>query len=611
MKKRLFKAGLCIIAGLCGAVFLPAHAATVQTVDRPVIETESKIISSWADLYREYDGKSILPPLPDTEPLTVFDMIQIGNWSFMSDIKWFYEESGGTYYVSPNSKELQGLALPLTIRIYDYLPTGEVYILSSKDGVKFKSEAAFKSGGLTGSEFSELTDKERASRLLFQFWKKRCVWEITLKDESERVKDMLENTRSTTASAESEAGGFGMMRLSAPPEYTNGLWLCLEPQNEGGLQLQIFAPETISNIEVYACANLVSNVWTIAAQNLHPAGPTNPAVWDATGYEVFFLACGNMDIESDGDGLPDARERIVYHTDPNAADTDGDGYTDDWEAAHGMDPLSAGLNPQEDSDSDGYLNVYEYANGGDPANSNSIPPATRYVSLTGSHTPPFTSWADASTNIQAALDAATNQYEIIAAADGTYTEFMNHILVFPTNPVMLTGVSSASNCVLDAAGGYSSGLEVGASSSSNGWSVWRNITFKHGVRDGGVFVCDGSRLLIDGCALLGNYGGGMWSPEFLVQNGSRVIMRNTDVDSLDSFMGIASGSVVTMERCEVIYGNNTGISVDGDSALLGASSVIRCAARQAEYSTGAYAQGAARIEGFLFEGKGLSLKRFE
>ena len=45
--------------------------------------------------------------------------------------------------------------------------------------------------------------------------------------------------------------------------------------------------------------------------------------------------------DSDGDGLPDALERLVHGTDPLLADTDGDGLSDAFEIACGQDPLVA------------------------------------------------------------------------------------------------------------------------------------------------------------------------------------------------------------------------------------------------------------------------------
>jgi hypothetical protein len=75
---------------------------------------------------------------------------------------------------------------------------------------------------------------------------------------------------------------------------------------------------------------LDSNGWSVAAQNLYPS--TNPAIWDATSTLTNrFLRVGNMDIDSDGDTIPDARELIVWHTDPNLTDSDDDTISDDQE----------------------------------------------------------------------------------------------------------------------------------------------------------------------------------------------------------------------------------------------------------------------------------------
>ncbi len=46
-------------------------------------------------------------------------------------------------------------------------------------------------------------------------------------------------------------------------------------------------------------------------------------------------------IDSDGDGVTDHDEYLLYQTDPNSPDTDGDGVTDGIEIVTGFDPLSA------------------------------------------------------------------------------------------------------------------------------------------------------------------------------------------------------------------------------------------------------------------------------
>ena len=53
---------------------------------------------------------------------------------------------------------------------------------------------------------------------------------------------------------------------------------------------------------------------------------------------VFYIL--GTPLDTDGDGLTDAYEKLVSKTDPNNSDTDGDGMPDGWEVLLGMNPLS-------------------------------------------------------------------------------------------------------------------------------------------------------------------------------------------------------------------------------------------------------------------------------
>ena len=89
----------------------------------------------------------------------------------------------------------------------------------------------------------------------------------------------------------------------------------------------------------------------IEAGNLLGAGVTHPI---------------NLQSDADSDGLTLAQEGS-YGTNPNNADTDGDGINDGDEIDEGTDP---NYNPNTDSDGDGVSDSLELGDGTDPNNSN-------------------------------------------------------------------------------------------------------------------------------------------------------------------------------------------------------------------------------------------------
>ncbi len=645
MKKKLIFGVCSISALLLGAL----------TVDRVLIAP--KTVSSFSEVYEHYlTTRESLPPLPFPVAEVMQSMAK-GDFSFLKK-DWQLRASGGTLYLAEDCKLAKTLKLPLHLMVYEDLQRGEIVILSSADGERYKGEALFdapefffvdEASSLVGIS-EKRTSEEKAIDFFWDIGPRRVVLDVVLKSEKDAWADLLKvEQASRLQSLQSEiVNSQSSMSMSVPPEHTNDLYLGIDQKI-----VTVFVPENFTNrVELYSTEDLVSNVWNIAVQNLTPVF-TNPVEWTSSlsGTSQFFRA-GNMDIDSDSDALPDAREMFVHKTDPTDADTDGDGMPDGWEFQYGLNPLLSsdgagdldldgvinvdeylnGTDPvsnvdsdgdgmpddwevqygfdvtnavdsARDADNDGFINLYEYVHGTAPVNSNDVPAASRYISLSGSHTPPFASWETASTNIQAALDAVVEPYEIIMLADGTYPEFMNQVFVFPTNPVMLTGVSDASHCILDGnmfEGDIISGVDVGPLSPSNGWTVLQNITFKRARREGGLFIFDNALVLMDRCVLLENFGGEA-SAEIVVKNNATLMLKNTQVNTLTSFMSVRSSSDVMLERCQIVYGD-VGITVHGDCSLTGRATTIQCWERHRDWSEGIIAYGNAKIEGMVVQG---------
>ena len=126
----------------------------------------------------------------------------------------------------------------------------------------------------------------------------------------------------------------------------------------GNVGFYLHAPTNIPSLDLFSITNLLDvsaggSGWKLAATMEHNLDPVlcNAGIIDP----LKFFCAGNSVIDSDGDGLSDARELKLYGTDVNLADSDGDGIND------GMEILTYGLNPlSSDTDSDGINDADEY-----------------------------------------------------------------------------------------------------------------------------------------------------------------------------------------------------------------------------------------------------------
>jgi hypothetical protein len=144
--------------------------------------------------------------------------------------------------------------------------------------------------------------------------------------------------------------------------YSNDLAFVKIERTTGVVHAWVHAPASVSRIETYGSGNLlIPDGWTmISALNY----ATDPLYWSYPwADDLAILAAGNPAIDTDSDGLSDARELLLYGTLAEVGDTDGDGLSD------GAEINTYGLNAKNaDSDGDGMEDGWEVANGLNPLN---------------------------------------------------------------------------------------------------------------------------------------------------------------------------------------------------------------------------------------------------
>ncbi len=130
---------------------------------------------------------------------------------------------------------------------------------------------------------------------------------------------------------------------------SNDTWLEITAKtNEWGYFL-IHTPETNTFFDLYGTTNLSPNVPGLNQTNWlwilrTSSGYTNLSLTNLMSSDQGFFQLGTM-LDSDGDGLTDAFENLVSHTDRFNPDTDGDGISDYDESWSGSSPLIPGSPP--------------------------------------------------------------------------------------------------------------------------------------------------------------------------------------------------------------------------------------------------------------------------
>jgi hypothetical protein len=140
---------------------------------------------------------------------------------------------------------------------------------------------------------------------------------------------------------------------------TNDLWLQITGTTNTGTSitayLVIHTPWNVTNgvYDLFATTNLAPSAWQWMLRC--DPGQTNLTVTNQTSPNCFYILAVTND--ADSDGLSDAFELLVSHTNPNSASTDNSGMSDGWQWQYFG---SISNNPSADPDGDGLTTMQEY-----------------------------------------------------------------------------------------------------------------------------------------------------------------------------------------------------------------------------------------------------------
>jgi hypothetical protein len=226
-----------------------------------------------------------------------------------------------------------------------------------------------------------------------------------------------------------------MMLGEGLPEPVTNLVIFAIEKATNGMALGIGWPDDFTNkLEVFARSTIATSGWFVASSNLSTAG-TNSLWWTDTSLSTNdvarFYSVGNADLDSDGDGIADARERKVSGTDESEVDTDGDGLVDGYSGKVTTNSYPAGARTNggvyvegemtwgtdlhlADTDGDGMGDGWEVANGHDPLDPNDPPNVSGTVIYDGEQV--GTIWVVAVTSSNS---WSTNHCDVLSAL-GTY-----------------------------------------------------------------------------------------------------------------------------------------------------------------------------------------------
>jgi len=339
--------GLCLVVGL---------SAIAKTVEEPVVSADVTSPAQLEDIFNAVH-EMFFPPLPgDAVYIHPEKQIYFADWN---SGEW---PSDLLSQAVAELKMLGGLMYPeyTFFVLLDY--SGDLVIYNSEGAAVFRRTVeydpyfwALDHFGL--SDASELTFAQQELYHAAKFGSKTRVVPVSFA-ESYLEEEALIAEQEAEAARQSQELLMQPMALSLPAVITNlVLGIDTTTNDPPETEIEIGWPTNFTDrLEIFATTNLVVRSWELVCTNIITTNASSFTWVDYASTNLAFRAyqAGNADLDSDLDELVDARELLLYGTNPQSPHSDTDGLDD------GAEVLEEGTNPLlDDTDGDGLTDWQE------------------------------------------------------------------------------------------------------------------------------------------------------------------------------------------------------------------------------------------------------------
>lgn len=307
---------------------------TLAQTSRRSGSTGDSDVATWDDLldrylvFREGSWPILVPPTylrPDSVEDTVAKVDIAG---FQEQPDWYATFDVGTLTYSPRSELAQYVKHGQQFVVYEDLSRQELLIVRRHDAEKGASEEVIAYKALP---WPEMDRHETVSRYLVrELSQRRIVWLVTLADESQI----------DPPDAGEEPGGESLLRMISGGSCTEIVFTAVEQaESNEWVEMGLCVPDGIAQVDIFGTTNLSGFPWFPIATNLPVTTHSVVYAWTNVEELAVAYAAGDSNRDTDQDSLSDARETMLWGSNPALGDTDGDGVDDGAEVSTGTQPL--------------------------------------------------------------------------------------------------------------------------------------------------------------------------------------------------------------------------------------------------------------------------------